>query len=101
MASEDAGGLPVIKNDVILEVHLWKWLKATKNNGAGVSTRRGFLVISPPGERLPLKVRVEPCYRLAPGISGRFRTVTTSSIAVESVSATRIHVEFVLLAVLG
>ena len=50
MASKDAGGLPVIKNDVILEVHLWKWLKATKNNGAGVSTRRGFPVIEPPVE---------------------------------------------------
>ncbi len=101
MASEDAGGLPVIKNDVILEVHLWKWLKATENNGAGVSTRRGFPVIEPPGERLPLKVRVEPCYRLAPGIPGRFRTVAASGIAVESVPAPRIHVEFVLFAMLG
>ncbi len=101
MASEDAGGPPVIKNDVILEVHLWKGLKATKNNGAGVSTRRGFPVIELPGERLPLKVRVEPSYRLAPGIPGRFRTVAVSGIAVESVPAPRIHVEFVLLAMLG
>ncbi len=101
MASDDIGGLPVIKNDVILEVHLWKGLKATKNNDAGLSTWRVFPEIEPTGGRLRLKVGVEPSYRLAPGIPGRFRTVAASGIAVESVSAPRIHVKFVLLAMLG
>ncbi len=53
------------------------------------------------GGRLSLEMRVEPSYRLAPGIPGRFRTVAVPSIAVEAVSAPRIHVEFVLLAILG
>ena len=70
-------------------------------NCMGAPTEPPGPYVEPPGELLPLKVRVEPSYRLAPGIPGRFRTVAASSIAVESVSAPRIHVEFVLLAMLG